>query len=488
MGLVVAGGAVLRFIASSPLWLDEALSVNIAESSSIEAALRHDGHPPLYYLLLGWWTDIVGSGDRATRSLSAVFSIATLPFAYLTGRRIGGDPLGRLALIVLAAAPFAIRYANETRMYALVTFLAFTGWWLVELARRKPTLERLIAVTAVATLLLYTHYWSLWLLGALGIWLLIAASGRISSFNKTAAKRLIAALALSAIAFLPWLSVLLDQAANTGTPWAEPDRPSTDIVLLIFEWGGGLRSEAQLLGIAMVILLGLGLFARRGAHALTLSSISPEAREPAAMAALTLLIGLVIGTVSGSVFQPRYSAVFFPFVVILLALGLMRLRGRVAVLTLVLFVTVGLVVSGVEARTTRSQGREVAQSINADATGEDLIVWCPDQLGPATSRYLDTTAELQVFPSKESPALIDWRSYEKRNRESNPAEFAAAAVAATPRATIWLVAATNYRTYEGKCEALVQGFADHRSAELVVSGRADIFEPATLYRFDPPPN
>ncbi|MEE9415881.1 MAG: hypothetical protein V3V01_11390, partial [Acidimicrobiales bacterium] len=225
---------------------------------------------------------------------------------------------------------------------------------------------------------------------------------------------------------------------------------------------------------------------QRSSGGLTLSSISATAREPAAMAGLTLLIGLVVGVASGSVFQPRYSAVFFPFLVILLALGLEKLTGRVAAVTLTVLVLIGFAVSGVEASTTRSQGREVARSINAAASSVDLIIWCPDQLGPATSRYLDTAAELQVFPSKGSPATVDWRDYEARNRAADVESFAESAVSASSAGTIWLVAATNYRTYEGKCEGLVTALGAQRRAELVVSGRSDIFEPATLYRFDPP--
>jgi uncharacterized membrane protein len=55
--LAVIAGVVLRFTISSPLWLDEALSVNIASLpiGDIPEALRSDGHPPLYYLVLHGW-------------------------------------------------------------------------------------------------------------------------------------------------------------------------------------------------------------------------------------------------------------------------------------------------------------------------------------------------------------------------------------------------------------------------------------------------
>lgn len=71
IGLVVAAGIAARFVARSHLWLDEALSVNIAALpvSQIPEALRHDGSPPLYYVVLHYWMDLFGSGTIAVRAL-----------------------------------------------------------------------------------------------------------------------------------------------------------------------------------------------------------------------------------------------------------------------------------------------------------------------------------------------------------------------------------------------------------------------------------
>ena len=59
---VLAAGLVLRFLTLSHLWLDEALTVNIARLplGRIPAALRHDGSPPLYYYLLHLWMAEIG--------------------------------------------------------------------------------------------------------------------------------------------------------------------------------------------------------------------------------------------------------------------------------------------------------------------------------------------------------------------------------------------------------------------------------------------
>src|SRR5664279_3851219 len=69
-------GLVLRFVAHTDLWLDEAQSVAIARQplAGLFAALRQDGSPPLYYLLLHYWMVLFGAGNIAVRALSGLIS------------------------------------------------------------------------------------------------------------------------------------------------------------------------------------------------------------------------------------------------------------------------------------------------------------------------------------------------------------------------------------------------------------------------------
>src|SRR3954468_16100993 len=71
-------GAVLRGWPRSAMWLDEAQSVSFASLplTRIPGALRQDGAPPLYYLLLHVWIRLFGDSDAAVRSLSVVLSLA----------------------------------------------------------------------------------------------------------------------------------------------------------------------------------------------------------------------------------------------------------------------------------------------------------------------------------------------------------------------------------------------------------------------------
>ena len=159
--LVIIAGSVLRFATASPLWLDEALSVHIATGdASLTEALRQDGHPALFYLLLGWWIDVFGDGDTAVRALSGVLSLITVPVIWMATRRYGRD-VAIATLLLVATSPYLIRYATETRMYALVVLIIALGWWALEAAWEQPTARRLLAVAVITaahlhpTLVLY---------------------------------------------------------------------------------------------------------------------------------------------------------------------------------------------------------------------------------------------------------------------------------------------------------------------------------------------
>ena len=213
VGLALAAVA-FRFVTRSPLWLDEALSVNIARLplGDIPEALRHDGHPPLYYFLLHGWMELFGNGDVAVRALSGVFGLALFPLMWVAGRRLAGRQGAWAAVLVLAVSPYAIRYSTETRMYSLVMVLGLAAW-LVGTDALEPADDgppgRCWPCSSGA--LLWTHYWAMWFLAAVGLALLVRgfrarANGRADEVRATV--RVIVAIAAGGVLFLPWVPSL----------------------------------------------------------------------------------------------------------------------------------------------------------------------------------------------------------------------------------------------------------------------------------------
>jgi len=477
--------AVVRFVTTADLWLDEALSANISALplGDIGAQLRHDGHPPLFYWLLHGWMALFGEGDTVSRALAGIFGVAALPLAYVAARRLGGARAALAAVVLAGALPFWIRYSTELRMYSLVMLLVLAGQLLVRASLQRATWPRLAGLTLVSGALLLSHYWAIYLVAATVLVLAV----RAWRASDAAAVRAAVATAAGGVLFLPWLPVFLDQLAHTGTPWAEPFRPTTILAVTIVDLGG-FSAEAALVGVAIVGLVVLAVFgAPGGSHDVSLS-MRPrgDVAGEAAVVALTLGMGAGAALVTGSGFASRYAAVIVPLVVLLAAVGVSRLpslRAQVAVVTAVTLVALPGIAYNV--RNNRTQGGQVVAALNARAAPDDVVVYCPDQLGPAGSRHLRRDVRAMVYPTGGAPGLVDWSDYEERNRAADPARFAADVLAQARGHAVFLVSMGGYRTFGAQCEQLAAAFAEGRSSEPMVSASDSFFEPMNLARFSP---
>lgn len=128
-GIITVIGGALRVLGlgSKGLWLDEAFSIWLAHHSVgelLQWVVRIDQHPPLYYLLLQPWLALNGDSPYLARLLSVLLGAATIPVVYLIGKRLSGSVMGLAAAVFLAVSPFNVFFAQETRMYALLTFNA----------------------------------------------------------------------------------------------------------------------------------------------------------------------------------------------------------------------------------------------------------------------------------------------------------------------------------------------------------------------------
>jgi mannosyltransferase len=480
VGGIVAFGVVLRFVQRSPLWLDEALSVNIAKLSvpDLLSALRHDGHPPLYYLILHYWMKVFGQGDEAVRALSGILSVATLPVAWVAGKRLAGRSGGRWALVVVALSPYCIRYGTETRMYALVMLLVLVGYLVLTDALDQPTWGRLAVIAAVTGLLLLSHYWSFYLLASVGLLLLVRLWRQPAARGTTL--RILGAMAAGSLLFLPWLGGFLYQSANTGTPWGQPFRPTAIVEVTLRDLGGGELTEAGLYGSAVLILLLITLFAvRTSRREITLDvRTAPTMRRELAVTLLVLTLGAVAGFLTNATYQSRYAAVIVPLVLLAVAVGFTRVPNPARLAVGIIYV--GLSLAGIVWVNyyQRSQSAVVGAAVAANAKPGDLVVYCPDQLGPDYSREVPAGLRGLSYPALTSPERVDWVDYAARNAKADPAKVAQQIKAQADGHAIFLVWMPAYRTLEGQCEALASALGVQKT--LVMQDNTRYFEPAYL--------
>jgi hypothetical protein len=488
-------GVVLRFVARTPLWLDEALSANIASLpiSELTEALRHDGHPPLYYVVLHGWMEVFGTSDIAVRALSGVLSVSTLPLAWLAARRRGGRTLALLTVTIVAVAPFALRYATETRMYALVMLLVFAGYLLLDdiVRRGRDGVLHLAGLTLVTAALLYSHYWALWLMAAVFSVLVWRSIGAGDQHTRRGARRALGSVIVGGVLFSPWLPVMLYQSSHTGTPWASPQRPTSVLAVTLGDFGGGGFRDAEFVGTILALLFVLGLFGRGLARDRIELELRTERqfRYEAVIVGLTIAIGIAVAYASASAYASRYAAVLFPLFILVVAGGVSRFLDRwIRFAVLSGLIVLSLMGAYFAATAPRSQAKQLADSVSAHAQPGDLVIYCPDQLGPAGQRAMPEDLDQVVFPDFSSPERIDWVDYVDRNQGADSAAFAtAAAERAGPGRGVFLFWNGEYEGVEGKCEAVLDGLSAARGGGqvLVPDGGGDYFEHAQLVWFPP---
>jgi len=405
--------AVLRSrYLSGQFWMDEALSVGISSHSlsSIPTVLRHDGSPPLYYLILHVWMSVFGSSESATHTLSLLFGLLTVPAGAWAAWSLFGRWAAVIAGVLFALNPFLTAYSQETRMYTLMTLLgllASTAFIHVFIYRRRSYLVLFVVSQA---LMLYTHAWGIFF--GIGTALALVPVWWVSEEPRAILKDALIAFGAAAILYVPWLPTLLYQATHTGSPWDTAPNFGAPVQISRNLMGGDRATVALVLGASIGMAR---LFARE----------QRRSRESLTMWALilvpvgTLAAGWVVSRISPA-WQYRYFAPILGSLLLLAAWGLSRSKGVgliALILTVIFWANPGSFVP---------QYKSDMQDIGGEAgpilhPGDLVISGQPEQVPlswyymPAGLRFADTTG------LSKDPQSMNWVHALNRLQAANPA-------------------------------------------------------------------
>lgn len=165
-------------------------------------------HTPLYFVLTHFWVNIFGSSAIAIRSVSAIFSVLTLPVAYwFCIELFESSFIAAVATLLIAVSPFHILYAQEARMYSLhiLTILLSSGFLLR--AIRRQTKRDWFVYTVTVLLGLYTHLIFGFVAVTHGIYVVVNYGIR----NKKILINYLQSTLLALLVFSPWLFLILSR-------------------------------------------------------------------------------------------------------------------------------------------------------------------------------------------------------------------------------------------------------------------------------------
>ena len=165
--LILVLAAWLRFyhLSHQSLWSDEGNSAALIRHDLIEIARRtaFDIHPPLYYWLLKGWVALFGDSELGLRSLSAVLGVGVVYLIGVLGSHLFKTRVGLTAAFIAALSPLQVYYAQEARMYMLLTFLSSLTVCMALLVFQNylappKNIPAGFIYVLTATAGLYTHY------------------------------------------------------------------------------------------------------------------------------------------------------------------------------------------------------------------------------------------------------------------------------------------------------------------------------------------
>jgi hypothetical protein len=411
--LLTIGSVIIRTrYISGQFWMDEAITTGIASHplGQIPGLLRHDGSPPLFYVLLHFWIRAFGASETATHWLSLTFGLLTIPAAYWAGRSLISRRTGLYAATLFAFSAFLTQYADETRMYelmALLGLLATTAYVHAFVYRRRGYL---IMFAVCQALMLYTHSWGLFF-GAGAVAALIPVY-RASDDRRGLLRDVVLAFGGAGVLFLPWLPNFIYQASHTGAPWAPPPRFGAP-VLLSRDLIGGDRIT---IGLLIVLVLGLAPFFTKRYR---------NSRDGLVMWSLlllpfaTLLLAWLASHITPA-FVSRYFAPILASILLLAAWGAARsgVVGLVAIILSIVFIAHVTSYAPQYKSDMRDVAGEMAPLMHP---GDMVISGQPEQI-PLGWYYLPNEAFQYVTPlgRVRDPTYFNWVFALDRLKKSNP--------------------------------------------------------------------
>ncbi|HIK56253.1 MAG TPA: glycosyltransferase [Synechococcales cyanobacterium M55_K2018_004] len=337
----------------------------------VQNLLRESNHPPLYFLLTHLWLQVFPTSggyvsELAARSLPAIFGVLSIPatfwLAWVVFRNL---TIAQVAAAFTALSPFGIYLAQEARHYTLSVLWVIASLGCLAIAVHHVRYYRplpwgiSLAWIVVNALGIATHYFFLLTLAAAGIALLccllcclgiscLGISPRLSSCLPSAfptwssvptvvwQRLLIVAggTVASALVWLPWIIQTQDteltrwitHTGRSGVEWLAPignllASGITMLYLLPIQAPNRTVAIASIVGLLLITLATLPLLWRgfRQRRQPPHDPMGLGLLSSFLIGAIALFLGMTYFVSTDLTSAFRYSFVYFPAVLVLLA-------------------------------------------------------------------------------------------------------------------------------------------------------------------------
>ncbi len=346
-------------VSSFPVWTDEGWTIWAVSShdfTQITNTLANDRHPPAYFLALSAWSAFAGDSHLALRFLSVAFGLLNVALVYRLALDWFGQWAAVYATLLFSVLSVPVYFAQEVRNYGLLALSVTLMTFFLLRYLRHPRWKWLAFYVAAVTLMLYTQFIGLAVLGLQGLFALFLWRGSLR--HKA---YLIGGWIVTLILYLPGLSVTATQVmANFNAGGFNDSIGHTVYTLPDFLRVLDTLFDGQLALLGGVVLLGLAVIRRMEQWYIVLGGLG--------LYAAFFLLSLRV-----DILKPRTLLMFVPMLVLLCGYGFQQI-GSPSLRRLLFSLTLIVVLVRVNVVQPRIDADRIAQTIGEHVDSHDLIV------------------------------------------------------------------------------------------------------------------
>lgn len=453
--LLLSSLVLIHNLDKTSLWADEGWTIAATAVDNpiavIDEWVEEDVHPPLFFMGLNIWRQFTGDTIFEMRYYSILMTLIGVALMYRLGKAMFSTRAGLLAALFFGLHDLVNVLTQEVRHYPQQQTATILAMWLYWRFWQRPTRNRGIVFAMGGAVLIWSHYWGVFVLMALGLHALITRWQNIRPY--------IAANLGIALLYVPWLPVLYGQITT--------ERPEGLPHALENSWTVYKTLAFQLVGIPEILWLVLAAAGTLGAlHAVHSSGWRPTPASilPAMIIVITIGLSLLINTQYATL-SFRSLAVVIPPLAILVAHTLAQFR-RAELRVMVIFLIIHSLATTSARPVERPPWPEMADFVEAHQNG--LVLLEMDTDDHAFAYYLDN---------------VNYISTETK-RKSDPTRFSDFLTQTlADKDGLWLVK-FGYFAYDIRLDLQEQGFVN--SLPPIEWGQYVDGRPIELWRFDRP--
>lgn len=382
---ILALGAFLRFykLDFQSIWLDEIHTINEANPKSslsevYTSITTSEQMPPIYFYTVYILFKLFGYTAFVARLYSAIIGVCGIYSIYLLGKEMFNKRVGIIAMILISVNYFQLYYSQEARPYIfLFLFTTLSFCYLIRYIK-KPTLKNVLLYGIISILMLYSHFFGLFVFFAQYLILLLFLI--LSEDRKKFFLNCLASGVLTLILYSPAIKILI-KVSQIKEFWIPA--PTLEVYTLVFkEFFGNSELILALMGFLFVFYL--IRLAKEKDTPITYKSIIENKTIFSFVIlipwiVIVILIPLIRSYLSIPMIISRYFITVLPAIIILIAIAINQFNNKIIKVGIIsIFVVFSItdiiVVKKYYRVVNKSQFREVTQFIVDNNKNNEPVV------------------------------------------------------------------------------------------------------------------